>query len=150
MTQQWRRLYDRVAPVLVIFCLMASLFASVGIYYQDRQRDADRAELLKCFDQYAELQSSGSAAVREASVAKDEAMTARDDALNAEGMAFQVVVDEILAGDLTPAAVKRLADTLAERARAARRLDVAQDALDEARRENPIPEPPSEFCAVKP
>lgn len=151
MTQrQWRSLYDRVAPVLVIFCLLASLFASVGIYYQDRQRDADRAELLKCFDQYAELQSASSVAVREASVEKDEATTLRDDALNAEGMAFQAVVEEILAGDLTPAAVRRLAATLEVRARASRRLDVAQDNLDEARRENPVPAPPSEFCSVKP
>lgn len=158
MTQrQWRRLYDRIAPVLVIICLLASLFASVGTFAlsrvndtQDRQREADRAELLKCFDRYAELQSASSVAVREASVAKDEATTLRDDALNAEGMAFQAVVEEILAGDLTAGAVKRLADTLEVRAAASRRLDVAQDALDEARRANPVPKPPSEFCSVQP
>lgn len=155
--RQWRLLYDRTAPALVIFCLLASLFSSVGVWYndrvngeQDRARTEDNTKLLACFDKYAELQSASSVAVREASVRKDAATSIRDDALAAEGRAFKVVVQHIIAGDLTPAQVQRLAETLEQRAKAARMLDRAQDALDKARRENPVPEPPSTFCSVQP
>lgn len=155
--RQWRLLYDRTAPALVIFCLLASLFSSVGAWYddrvngeQDRARTEDKTKLLACFDKYAELQSASSVAVREASVRKDAATSIRDDALAAEGRAFKVVVQHIIAGDLTPAQVQRLAETLEQRAKAARMLDRAQDALDKARRENPVPEPPSTLCSVQP
>ena len=155
--RQWRLLYDRTAPALVIFCLLASLFSSVGVWYndrvngeQDRARTEDNTKLLACFDKYAELQSASSVAVREASVRKDAATSIRDDALAAEGRAFKVVVQHIIAGDLTPAQVQRLAETLEQRAKAARMLDRAQDALDKARREHPAPEPPSTFCSVQP
>ena len=154
--RQWRLLYDRTAPALVIFCLLASLFSSAGGWYnealdeQDRARAEDNTKLLACFDKYAELQSASSVAVREASVRKDAATSIRDDALAAEGRAFKVVVQHIIAGDLTPAQEQRLAETLEQRAKAARMLDRAQDALDKARRENPVPEPPSTFCSVQP
>ena len=154
--RQWRLLYDRTAPALVIFCLLATLFSSVGIWYNDRAdvddhaRTEDNTKLLACFDKYAELQSASSVAVREASVRKDAATSIRDDALAAEGRAFKVVVQHIIAGDLTPAQEQRLAETLEQRAKAARMLDRAQDALDKARREHPVPEPPSTFCSVQP
>ena len=154
--RQWRLLYDRTAPALVIFCLLASLFSSAGGWYnealdeQDRARTEDNTKLLACFDKYAELQSASSVAVREASVRKDAATSIRDDALAAEGRAFKVVVQHIIAGDLTPAQEQRLAETLEQRAKAARMLDRAQDALDKARREHPVPEPPSTFCSVQP
>ena len=154
--RQWRLVYDRTAPALVIFCLLASLFSSAGGWYnealdeQDRARTEDNTKLLACFDKYAELQSASSVAVREASVRKDAATSIRDDALAAEGRAFKVVVQHIIAGDLTPAQEQRLAETLEQRAKAARMLDRAQDALDKARRENPVPLAPSRFCSVKP
>lgn len=154
--RQWRLLYDRTAPALVIFCLLASLFSSVGVWYNDRAdvddhaHTEDNTKLLACFDKYAELQSASSVAVREASVRKDAATSIRDDALAAEGRAFKVVVQHIIAGDLTPAQEQRLAETLEQRAKAARMLDRAQDALDKARREHPVPEPPSTFCSVQP
>ena len=155
--RQWRLLYDRTAPALVIFCLLASLFSLAGGWYddrvngeQDRARAEDNTKLLACFDKYAELQSASSVAVRDASVRKDAATSIRDDALAAEGRAFKVVVQHIIAGDLTPAQEQRLAETLEQRAKAARMLDRAQDALDKARRENPVPEPPSTFCSVQP
>lgn len=156
--RQWRLLYDRTAPALVIFCLLASLFSSVGVWYndrvngeQDRARTEDNTKLLACFDRYAELQSASSVAVREASVVKDKRTAERDDALNAEGQAFKDLVEDALAGEgIPPEAVQRLSETLHDRAVAAERLDRAQAALDEARRENPIPPAPSEFCAVKP
>ena len=151
--RQWRLLYDRTAPALVIFCLLASLFSSVGVWYnhrvngeQDRARTEDNTKLLACFDKYAELQSASSVAVREASVRKDAATSIRDDALAAEGRAFKVVVQHIIAGDLTPAQ-DALDKALEQRAKAARMLDRAQDALDKAWRENPVPLAPSEFCS---
>ena len=151
--RQWRPLYDRTAPALVVFCLLASLFSSLGVWYndrvQDRARTEDNTKLLACFDKYAELQSASSVAVREASVRKDAATSIRDDALAAEGRAFKVVVQHIIAGDLTPAQ-DALDKALEQRAKAARMLDRAQDALDKAWRENPVPLAPSRFCSVKP
>jgi hypothetical protein len=156
--RQWRIIYDRVAPVLVVICLLASLFASVGTFFlarvneaQDRQSDADKALLLKCFDRYAELQSASSVAVREASVVKDRRTAERDDALNAEGEAFKDLVEAALTGEgIPPELVQRLSETLHDRADAARQLDRAQAALDKAREDNPIPPAPSEFCSVQP
>lgn len=156
--RQWRQIYDRVAPVLVVICLLASLFASVGTFVlarvndaQDRRNEADRTELLKCFDRYAELQSASSVAVREASVVKDARTAERDDALNAEGRAFKALVEAALTEDDIPAElVQRLSETLHDRAVAARKLDRAQAALDAARAEHPVPPPPSAFCSVQP
>lgn len=152
-----RAAYDRVAPILVIACLLlASLFASVGMYAQsrvnaaqDRQRAHDVQALLECFDAYASAASASSTAVRRATQVRDEATTVRDDALNAEGRAFQTVVEHLLADAVTPGDVQVLADALAARSTAARRLDAAQAGLDRARREHPVP-PPSEFCTVQP
>lgn len=103
-------------------------------------------QLLECFDEYAAASSTSSKATRKASIRKDEATAERDNALNAEGVAFQRLVRHILAETVTPDDVKALADTLDARAAAAKKLDRAQAALDKARAENPIPEPPSEFC----
>ena len=154
MTQpKWRQVYEKVAPVLVVFCLLASLFASVGTYWgarvnaaQDRARTADNTRLLGCFNEYAKASSTSSTAVRVASVRKDAATSERDDTLNEEGRAFLTVVDHLLTNQVTPADVKNLRDALQHRAAAAAKLDRAQAALDEARKDNPVPPPPSTFC----
>lgn len=51
---------------------------------------------------------------------------------------------------MTAEDVQTLARTLEDRAKASAALDRAQAALDKAREENPVPDPPSKFCAVQP
>lgn len=155
MTQpKWRLVYEKAAPVLVVFCLLASLFASVGTYWgarvnaaQDRARTADNTRLLGCFNEYAKASSTSSTAVRLASVRKDAATTERDNTLNEEGQAFLTVVEHLLADSVAPKDVQALRDTLRRRAAAAAKLDLAQVALDKAREDNPVPPPPSTFCS---
>ena len=109
-------------------------------------RDAERDRLLECFNDYAAVQSSGSSAVRVAQVEKDEATTVRDNELNREGRAFLRLVRGILDQTAEETDLDALAESLRHRNKAARRLDRAQDALDRARAENPVPPPPSMFC----
>lgn len=165
---QW---YSRRAPVMVT---AIAILALVGIWIgtsatitngrQEARADATNKAVQACFDRYAQAQSASSKAVREASAKKDEATALRDrieaerdDALNREGQAFLTLVEKLETRSGTLADIKRLRDTLEERDNAGRRLDraqaaveVAQDELDKARRENPVPDAPSEFCSVKP
>ncbi|WP_163168115.1 hypothetical protein [Arthrobacter sp. Alg241-R88] len=153
----YRLWYDRWAPVVVT---AVAILAVVGIWIgaaatitnaqQDRRTDAANTAVQKCFDRYAQAQSSSSKAVRVASEAKDIATAARDDALNREGRAFKALVRKILNDTVTPDDVQHLYATLDERDAAGRRLDAAQAELDRAREENPVPSAPSEFCSVKP
>lgn len=148
----FRLWYNRWAPVIMGLCLVIGAGAAVigvaGIYRTSATQQ-EQQRLLACFDRYAATSSTSSQVIRVASVRKDEATADRDDALNIEGQAFLQLTKRILAGDVTAADVKRLADALDDRARASRELDRAQDALDKARRENPIPDPPSKFCNEK-
>lgn len=140
-----RAIMAAIATMLVPLAVVTAV-ATLDNWRQDRERD----DLLACFDDFAGASSTSSQVIREASVRKDVATAERDDALNAEGKAFQKLVERILTDNVKPKHVEELADTLADRHRAARKLDRAQAALDEARRENPVPAPPSEFCSVKP
>ena len=70
---------------------------------------------------------------------KDEATADRDRAL-------QALTDSLIA-ERPPEDIRRI---LAELDRTGVLLVEAQDALNEARAENPIPDAPSEFCSVKP
>lgn len=149
--------YERRAPALV---LVVTILALIGIWIgaaatitngqQDRRADAANKAVQQCFDRYASAQSASSAAVREASILKDKAVEEFNKALNAEGRAFEVVVDRIIADTLRPRDVQRLRDTLTVRSEAGEAVEVAQVQLDQAREENPVPPAPSEFCAVKP
>lgn len=114
---------------------------------ETKTRNAQRDELLACFDRYAAASSTSSKAVRIAAARKDAATAVRDDALNREGAAFRDLVRALQEGNVNAKMVDRLAATLDVRDRAARRLDRAQAMLDRARELNPIPEPPSVFCS---
>lgn len=121
----------------------------VGIYVNNRQdatADATTRHLLACFDRYASQSAQVSSAVRDASVAKDAATAKFNDSLKAEGEAFLATVDKILDQSVTPADVQNLRDALEARKDAALVLDKAQDRLDEARKDNPVPLPPSVVC----
>ena len=155
-----RRLHDEYARLILasiatmLVPLMAlTLVATVDNWQQNQVLEANakvQDRLLECFDDFAAAQSTTSKAVREASAVKDAATAEREDALNAEGVAFLRLSRQILNDDVTRDAFQDLVDTLEARKAASRELDRAQAALDEARRENPVPEPPSQFCAVQP
>lgn len=148
-----RSVHDRYARVILasIATLLLPLMALTTVATLDNWRqDRERDELLACFDRFAGASSSSSQAVRDASVAKDIATADRDDALNAEGVAFLRLSRQILNDNVTPDAFQDLVVTLEARKDASAELDAAQADLDRARRENPVPNPPSEFCDVQP
>ena len=128
------------------FIATTALVLGVWATQVNGQQNRDNTHLLACLDQYASSSSSASSAVRDATVARDQATAARDNTLNAEGRAFLVAVNHILDQDITPADVQNLRDALQDRTDAAEKLDKAQATLDKARRENPVPNPPSVFC----
>lgn len=156
--------YDRAIKAVCLVIGVLGVLIGTSATLTNNQQQADfRAEqarrnsenaavlsaqqtLLDCFDAYAAASSSSSKAVRVASVAKDEATAEFNRTLNVEGLAFKRLIGGILDESTTPADVRNLYDTLDARAKAGRQLDHAQDALDKARAENPIPDPPSEFC----
>lgn len=171
----FRLWYNRWGPVIMGICLVigatAAVLGVIGIYTNGQQdaaaaaankvRDqqnaavlASQQELLACFDRYASAQSTGSKEVREASQAKDDAAAELNAALSDEGDAFlqlTTLLGRSLAGDqIEPdrwtAVVHRLESTLQARQEANAAVIAAQAALDTARAENPVPDPPSEFC----
>lgn len=154
-----RSIHDRYARVILagIATLLVPLMALTAAATLDNwQQNSDikaataaQDELLVCFDEFAAASSVSSKAVRDASVRKDIATADRDDALNAEGVAFKRLIRHILKEKVSPKDVRTLAKTLEARDDAARHLDRAQAALDKARRENPIPDPPSKFCDIE-
>lgn len=142
----WRRFYARIAPALVIFCLCASLFASVGTFAVQQAQEADRDArvqetrvLLDCFNRYASASASTSKAVRTAVVRVDQARVRRDRALQ---LLFDQIVTNPPEGDPTTA---RIFTRVLETNRA---LVTSQQQLDRVRRQNPVPDPPSTFCEL--
>lgn len=137
-----RAWYDKWAPAFVI---MVGVLAVIGIAIgagatvtngqQDRRADASTKAILKCFDEYTEASAATSKAVREASVKKDAASAIRD-----------VMLGRALSGLVSGA--PNLNDRVADLVGANAVLVDAQRALDEARAANPVPDPPSEFCAA--
>lgn len=153
---RWFLIYVAVITAVAVVSLVVGVVGTFANQRQDAQQAADQAErdkdtkaLLECFDKFARQSSLSSSAVREASVEKDAATAARDDALDQEGRAFLVVIDKLLADEVTPQDVQALRDSLQARADAAERLDKAQRTLDEAREANPVPSPPSTFCSTR-
>lgn len=146
-----RGVHDRHARVILagIATLMLPLMVMTTVATLDNWRqDKDRDGLLECFDQFADASSQTSVAVREASVAKDRALGEFYVSLNAEGEAFRVLTSKLLRKTADADDVKALNDALEDRAKKGRELERKQDALDKARRDNPVPPPPSEFCAA--
>ena len=134
------RWYWYYAAVIGFVAVVGLVLGVVGIYVNNRQdatADATTRHLLACFDRYASESSAASVAVRKATIRKDEATTV-------------LLVRKLLAQTAGADDMKRLADTLAERQDAARELASAQSALDRARKNHPVPVPPSQFCSVQP
>lgn len=136
---RWRPIYERVAPILVVMCLLASLFASVGTYWgsrvnsaQDRARTADNTRLLACFDDFASALAGGLPPVRKATAATNTALAAAMAELRA-GLV------KVGAGTFTGADLNRLIDAFAA-------YQEANDHLEQVRAANPYPPAPSTFC----
>lgn len=149
--------YYRRAPVLVTAVALVALIglwigaaATITNAQQDRRAEARDTAVQKCFDRWADAQSASSSAVREASVQKDQATKLFNQALNDEGAAFKALVHKLRKQTVEASDVQRLYRTLARRDRAGRAVERAQEALDRARAENPVPDAPSTFCSVKP
>lgn len=157
LANAYRGWYERWAPLVVT---VVAVLAVVGIWMgtaatitnaaQDRRADARDTAVQKCFDRWADAQSSSTAAVREASIVKDEATKVFNQALNDEGRAFKALVANLRKRTVEPHQVQRLYRTLARRDRAGRAVERAQLVLDRVRADNPVPQAPSKFCSVKP
>lgn len=149
--------YLVLSAVVGVIATAGLILGVIGVYVNTQQdaaseaankaHDVENRRLLKCFDEYAAESSQTSTVVREATVSKDAAMGVWADALKAEDAAFLATVDHILANAVTPQDVQRLRATLLDRKNAAEKLDRALARLDRAREKNPVPPPPSEFCA---
>lgn len=134
-----RSIHDRYARIilagiatLILPMMVLTTVSTLDNWRQDKERD----RLLACFDEYAAASSTASVEVREASVVKDAATAARDLALRD------------LTGALRSKDEARARAAFARLDRASGDLVDAQAALDEARAENPVPPPPSQFCST--
>lgn len=153
---RWFLIYAAVISAIAVVSLV---LGGIGVFVNNRQdaqqaadqaaRDKDTKTLLDCFDRYARESSGSSTAVRAATVERDAATAARDDALDTEGRAFLIAINHLLDNAVTPQDVQGLRDALEARNAAADRLDRAQAKLDKARRDNPVPAPPSTFCSTR-
>lgn len=140
----WRAAYERVAPALVTFCILCSMFASVGVYLQGRTnraqdvaRTEDNTAFIKCLDDYTTALAGSLPPVRKASAARDAALS---DALGRDGGLAGGFI-KAARGDFEEADLKVLIKLLLAYTK-------ADKALTKARAENPYPAPPSKFCAL--
>jgi hypothetical protein len=145
-----RSIHDRYARVILagIAALILPMMVMTTVATLDNWRqDQDRDRLLECFDAYAAQSSQSSIKVREASAAKDIATADAWTALNVEGEAFLALTKALLRRDVTPEQFQALKHSLADRAKAGRKLEAAQAELDRVRAKFPITPQPSKFCA---
>lgn len=138
--------YNRWAPAMVVGCLVTVALVTIGTYVNyaslesdRREREMENSALLGCFDEYASASATTSKAVRDASVSVDEARVNRDRALQ---RLFEVIAAEPPEGD--PRGQRAFARLLV----ANRALVGTQKQLDQVRKENPVPDPPSDFCEL--
>lgn len=138
--------YNRWAPAMVVGCLITVALVTIGTYANYASLEADRkarelenATLLDCFDEYASASAATSKAVRDAAVVVDESRVTRDRALQ---RLFEVIAADLPDGD--PRGERAFGNLLL----ANRDLVGAQRHLDEVRKDNPVPDPPSEFCEL--
>lgn len=152
------RAYGVVAPVLLVLCLLASLFASTGVFWltvkrgeDQRVRTASNTALLKCFDKFATDLSGSLPPVRKATQARDQATEARDkkavQALTGDD-GLKGALEKAATGSFKPADMTALLRRFGEFQAAADRVTAASRRLEQARKDNPYPPPPSKFCSL--
>lgn len=146
---RWRtETYPKWAPIMVVVSLFVATLASIGVVWLTRvqgdeqeRRAAAISELQGCFDTYAKRSTASSQAVREASVRLSDATTSRDVALD---KLFRYIATRPAEDD--PEGIRLFGILLATNAD----LVASQANLANVRADNPVPEPPSSFCDVKP
>lgn len=141
-----RELYEQVAPVLAIV-IMLTAFSALGWSWQNSRadarqdraalaenarRDAERTQLLDCFDRFATDLAGGLPPVREATAQANDAL-ARALGLLGKGLA------KVGAGTFDEADLRGLIAAFDDYQR-------ANDHLAQVRADNPYPSPPSTFC----
>lgn len=129
-TRGWL-LYYATVSVAVVMLLVAAV---VGIATDNAQNKA-QDRLLGCFDEYAKTQNTGSTIIREKSVARDAAF---DWYIRTTGRFYQGAKDGRPRAELLAQFDQVL--------RATMRLDRKSAVLRQARKDNPVPAPPSTFC----
>lgn len=142
----WYLLYMTGIGIIVVALMV---IAVQGIQTNNRQdaaaaaansaRDTESSRLLACFDEYAAASAATSQAVRDASVSLADATTARDVALDA---LFRYIATDPPPD--SPTGVRLFGRLLASNAA----LVAAQADLAQVRADNPVPDPPSTFCAA--
>lgn len=154
---RWSAVYDRLAPFLVVLCLVASTYASISTYHQQGVNDAQQVQrdkdqkartaansaLIACFDRFATDLSGSLPPVRKATAERDEALL---DALIGDahhlGLGFLLV----RAQDGVKSDPKK---DLADLVKTFNALKAASDRLVTVRKANPYPPPPSKFCDLR-
>lgn len=138
--------YNRWAPAMVIGCLATVALVTVATYTNyaslesdRRAREIENRALLDCFDEYASASASTSKAVRLAAVDVDQARVTRDRALQD---LFEYIASDHQNGDI------RGRQIFTRVLVANRVLVTSQRRLDQVRKDNPVPDPPSEFCEL--
>lgn len=145
--RHWRSLYETVAPALVVFCIVCSMFASVGVFFQSRvnaeqdaRRTADNTRFIRCFDKFATDLSGSLPAVRAASQVRNEALAnvliGNDEHLGLGLLIYRA--QKGIKGD-PKKDLAALAKTFAE-------FQKADDHLLKVQKDNPYPAAPSKFC----
>lgn len=139
--------YARVAPVLVIVCLLASLFSSTGVFWLNKargddqqQRIADNAQLLACVDDFATDLAGSLPKTRAATADRDAALL--DVLIGEHGLGG--IVSRAQSGKPEQDPKK----TLAEFAATITALRKANERLIAVRIANPLPEAPKKFCEL--
>lgn len=149
--RRWSSAYDRLAPFLVVLCLVASTYASISTYHQQGvnhaqqvQRDKDQAArtadntgLIACFDKFATDLSGSLPPVRRATMKRDTALLAA------------LIGDKGLGGILVRAQQGMKSDPkqdLEDLVATFDALKAAASHLEKVRAANPYPPPPSKFC----
>lgn len=133
--------YTRWAPAMVITCLITVALVTIGTYANYASLEADRVQrekenriLLGCFDEYASKLAPVQTKIRGAS-------TARDVALNTALVTLSDGLEKVGDGTFKDRDLAAIVTAFAD-------YEDAQRALDQGRKDNPYPEPPSVFCVL--
>jgi hypothetical protein len=159
LTSGWNwfdQFYARFAKILLIVCLLtATGGVIIGTTAQIASGENGRAtrSLVACLNDWSAKSSASSKAVRTASEKKDIAVTKFNATLADEGEAFLDLVESFVnpAGDHdTEQLLLDLERTLQLRADANYEVILAQNELDQAREDYPLPPAPSLYCDLTP
>lgn len=149
----WRDLYERIAPVLVVFALLSAVSA-VGWSFQNSranaEQDRQRIDLVesftRCFNAFGTTLAGGLPPVREATATLNEATATLNAATSEALITLQHLLLRAIEKKADEADAQALVNKLDAVKSANAAVQAANDNLTQVRAENPYPEPPTEFC----